>query len=240
MLNTLELLVELQKIDDKIDTIDQLLISLPEQIKRHSANMDAAKLNFDNFQKEIDDKKKSRLKKEKDVEDKIEAVAKAKNKLHEIKTNQEYTAALKEIDNLTNAVAVLEDEQLELMEEVDASAGKLAELKKLLTAEEKLFSEIKAENDARIEEVKAEKETIVAKRSEIYSRVDASYAKKYDSLLKSRAGKAISELKEGICTVCNTTVRPQMIVEINTGSAIHTCPSCSRFLYSAKLFEPAS
>jgi len=240
VVNILEQLVELQKIDDKIKTIDNLLVSLPEEIKAHSRDMDKAKEEFATFQKEIEAKKKSRLQKEKEVEDKNAAVAKAKTKLHEIKTNQEYTAALKEIENLTAAVGLLEDEQLELMEEVDSSASKQEELKKKVAEEEKAFSKIKSENDARIAEVKSEKDALIASRNDIYARVDNSYAKKYDSLLKSRAGIAVSELKEDICTVCNTTVRPQMIVEINTGSAIHTCPSCSRFLYSPRLFQTAS
>jgi len=233
----LELMVELQKVDRELKKFDDLLEKLPAEVEQHSHDLKAAQEELNKFKTALDEKKKLRAEKERGVEGKKEAVIKGKNKLHDIKTNQEYTAALAEIENMHKAVSKLEDEELELMEEIEQSGEPEKAIKEKVAKEEKLFAEIKSENNARVEKVKVERATVASKRDEVLKQLDPLYVKKYDKIASIRNGLAISEMKEGFCTECHTSVRPQMAVEIRSGKGLHTCPACLRFLYVEKVAE---
>lgn len=230
----LELLVALQEIDSEIGEIENLLETLPREIEQHYKTCKEAKEEEENHRKKVEEAGKLRLQKEGEVELKKEAMAKAKNKLHEIKTNQEYKAALAETENVTKAISRLEDEQLELMEEVDASKDKEKGIKEKVREEESKFAKIKAENDARIEEVKEEKKKYEVQRNEIASKINPQYAAHYNKIFNAREGLAVAELTNGFCSACHQSVMPQVALEIRTGVKIHTCQHCMRFLYTVK------
>jgi hypothetical protein len=233
----LELMVDLQKVDKELKKFDDLLEKLPAEVEQHSHDLKAAQEEMEKFKTELEAKKKLRAEKERGVEEKNEAVAKGKTKLHDIKTNQEYTAALAEIENMSKAVSRLEDEELELMEEIELSGDPEKVLKEKVAKEEKVFAEIKNQNNAKIEEVKGERGTVASKRDEVRSQLDASFAKQYDKIAAMRNGLATSEMKEDFCTECHTSVRPQMAVEVRSGKGLHTCPACLRFLYVEQTVE---
>ncbi len=225
-------MVSLQGTDREIAKIDELLERLPSEIENFAASLNTAKAEYEEYKKKLEDARKLRQQKEKDVEATEEAIRKANAKLHEIKTNQEYTAAIKETDNMKTAISKLEDEQLEIMENLEKSMKDEGEYKEKVAKEEKEFALIKAEKEAEIDTIKAEKESLVVFRNETVSLLEKSYLDKYEKLATARDGIAISKLKEGYCEECHTTVRKQMAVEIRVGEKVHHCPQCTRFLYS--------
>ncbi len=234
MQKDLDLLIELQGLDTKIGVIDEKLESLPVLIQQHYSATNRAKEEYDNFLKGVEADKKLRIQKEGDVRTKEEGMAKAKNKLHEIKTNQEYKAALKEIENITRDISKLEDEQLELMEKVEESKETDKTLKVKVEKEEGEFQKIKVEKEAEIEKIKEEKGGLVSQRDQFVSQIDPKLMAHYNKVHAARGGKAVAELKNGYCTACHTAVLPQLSVEVRTMTHIHTCPHCIRFLYMLK------
>jgi len=234
MKNSLKLMVELQKTDDEIQSFDSLLVQLPSQLEADSGHLKEARQKHAEFLKNLEETKKLRIRKEREVEEKQEAIKKANQKLHEIKTNQEYTAALREIENHKKSIAVLEDEQIELMERVEQSGREEAELKEKLAEEEKRFAAVKKEKEAEIEELKKQKEAVVSRRAELTAKIDPVFAGKYERVAAARKGRAMAELKGDYCSACHTMVLPQMAVEIRVGKVIHNCPNCYRFLYSVQ------
>jgi predicted nucleic acid-binding Zn-ribbon protein len=48
---------------------------------------------------------------------------------------------------------------------------------------------------------------------------------------RSRDGIAVAEVKNGACSACFMSLRPQMLVELKTTDKLITCESCTRILY---------
>ena len=80
-------------------------------------------------------------------------IAKSKEKLASVKTNKEYQALLKEIEDLKTANSKIEDQMLEILEQIDMAETQLSERKtcfesaKIRVAEEKAAITKAAEED---------------------------------------------------------------------------------------------
>jgi predicted nucleic acid-binding Zn-ribbon protein len=227
----LESLIMLQRTDDEITRLDGLLKSIPDELSQHGAALATAKAKLSAFHKSVEDAKKERLLKEGQVETKNQGIAKAKLKLNEVKTNQEYNAALAEIENMKKSVSALEEEQLEIMERLDAASAEEKALKEQLAKEEVEFGKIKAEKEAYVERIKVEAQTYHAKREEIASKIEPVYLSHYDKIFKVRDNVAVTGLKNTYCLACFQSVLPQLALEVRLGNGIHKCPHCLRFLY---------
>jgi len=227
----LELLIELQKVDDEITRIDALAKAFPEQLGIHGAALAAAKNEYDAFRKKLEEANKERLTKEKEVETKSAGIVKARLKLNDVKTNQEYTAALAEIENMKSSISRLEEEQLEIMEKLDTAKSEEKVHKEGVAAEEKSFATFKAEKEAELETLKAEAEQHRAKRSEIAGKIPPALLSHYDRIFIAREHKSVTPLKNGFCMACHTMVLPQLALEVRMGTTIHKCPHCLRYLY---------
>lgn len=230
----IDALIELQKIDDGISQLDKLLISLPSEITSLSSSLDTAKKEAELFHENLKEADKLRLAKEREVEDRTAAIAKSRGKLNDVKTNVEYKAVLAEIENIHTAISTLEDEQLALMEEVDGSKAEGKKITIKLEEEEKKFKLLKSENESEIEKVKMEKEAALSRKKELASSIEPELLREYEKIIATRDRKALSELIDGYCTACHTSVLPQLALEIRTGASLHTCHHCQRFLFVAK------
>ena len=233
----IDALIELQKIDDGISLLDKLLISLPSEIASLSSSLDTAKEEAELFHENLKEADKLRLAKEREVEDKTAAIAKAKGKLNDVKTNTEYKAVLTEIDNIHTAISTLEDEQLTLMETVDGSKAEEKKINLKLEEEDKNFKVLKSEKESEIEKVKTEKEEALSRKKELSSGIESELLREYEKIIATRDRMALSELKDGYCSACHQSVRPQVALEIRTGTMLHTCQHCQRFLFVAKKTE---
>jgi len=234
MNKNLKLLIELQKTDNDISDIDILLKTLPEEIEGLASSLNATKKEYEEYKSSLKAVDAQRLQKEKDVIEKHEAIKKANSKLHEIKTNHEYTAAIAEIKNHEEAIVQLEDEQLEIMESFEEKKAGESAYKEKIEIEEKEFAVLKSEKEAEINKIKGDKDSLVVLRNETYSLVDKTLTAKYDKIAKSRDGVSLAELKGDYCQACHTTILPQEAVEVRVGETIHTCRNCTRILYSLK------
>jgi hypothetical protein len=224
-------LIALQKTDDEIHRIEGLVHSIPEELSQQGAALSAAKAKLEQFHKSTEDAKKERLMKEKDVESKNAGIAKAKLKLNEVKTNQEYHAALAEIENMKKSISELETEQLEIMEKLDSAKAEEKALKESVTKEEAEYAQIKKVKEAYVEKIKAEAQAFRTKRDELAAKIDPVLLSYYDKILKIRENKAVAGLKNTYCLACFQSVLPQVALEVRLGTVIHKCPHCQRFLY---------
>jgi predicted nucleic acid-binding Zn-ribbon protein len=227
----LEFLIELQETDAEITRLENLIRAVPDELGQHGSALAAAKAGLEAFHKSVEAAKKERLLKEGAVETKTQGIAKAKLKLNEVKTNQEYNAALAEIENMKRAVSKLDDEQLEIMERLESAKADEKALKEQVAREETEFAKLKAEKEALVAKLSAEAKTLAAKRAEIAAKVDPAYLSHYDRIYKVRENKAVAGLKNGYCQACYQSVLPQLALEVRMGTVIHKCPHCLRFLY---------
>lgn len=215
--------VELRRFDSELAALPQKKAAIEAQILADRAALDAAKGALDGLAK---DRKRLEL----EVQDFEAKRSKYKGQLGEVKTNKEYTALLHEIENVDREIRTREDSILEAMEKVEGGQAKVkAEEASFKGVEATRREEIKA-IEARIKECQTQRAEVAATREKKATVLKPDLLAEYSRIL-ARRGTALSEAKDGACTMCHVKLRAQVFVDVKRNDAIITCSSCSRIMF---------
>jgi predicted nucleic acid-binding Zn-ribbon protein len=211
------ILVQKEEGPKKIQRLEQRLTDLETQLAEETRQVEA----FTRDRRETEQK----------IEDAENRLKKANIKLSNIKSNKEYHAALKEIDDLKKAKFLLEDKAIEMMEQLEA-------LEDTCTAGREQAAEMKRQfemdRDAVTRSLKAldqELHALEQKRQDVSLAVDMGLLKRYDTLRKRKGGIAVSAVVQGVCQTCHLRITPQEFNELIRGDKLMTCPNCTRIIY---------
>ena len=232
MWNGLDRLLELQKLDSAIARLDAEARAIPQAIEGLDARLTDARAGLDAAKGKADQIQKDRRAKERELEEATQNTKKKQSRLFEIKTNEEYSAVLKEIESLKEKTSKLEEVILEFLEQTDVAAKILAEAEKAFKAAETIRQGERGEMEAQLARVHQELAGLREARNGQVSQLDAELLRQYDRLMKSR-GVAVAGVKDGSCSGCGITLTPQTYAEVRRNDRMYTCPSCNRILYYA-------
>ncbi len=227
----LSTIYEAQKIDLIIIEKERVLLSTPIQLKGMDDELKATQMKVEKEKEIIEELEKERKKKEKELEVDKDKIKKLEAKLHEVKTNKEYQASLKEIEAAKVANDKTEEDILVLMDKVEeikkdhsssASHLKIRE-KEIETEKTKIEKEIQS-MDKIITQLKTERDNLL-------SVVNERLRSTYQVLREKRNGIAVSTAKNGVCLGCFMNIPPQLFIEVTKNRQLIQCPSCGRILY---------
>jgi hypothetical protein len=230
----LERLIRLQKLDAEILRKTRLLESLPSEIQHLNAEVETARNGLKAFDAQVEADKKAKRDLEREVEVAKDQIAKDKGKLTAVKTNVEYRAILKELENFDKKIRALEDRELEIMEKLENAQSSRNAVEKNVKEADKLAKVVVAEKESAIAELKKRMDVLLAERASLVSGISGSIISSYEKTLKARDGLGVTNIKDMICSGCNQMVPPQLYYQIKSSDEIYKCPHCSRYLY----FEP--
>jgi|WetSurMetagenome_2_1015567.scaffolds.fasta_scaffold151062_2 uncharacterized protein len=226
-------LFELQKVADKlygaqkrIYDIDQLLAN-NDELNNATQILDHAQLGLHT---------KSSLVKEKEELEKelLNKISFSESTLYGgmVKNPKELQDLQKELDSLKKRKKVLEDEHLsaigmmeETQQQVDTAESNLVDIKIKI---EELSTTLKAERDILAKQIMVYNQEYVVTSNNL----PADMKLTFESLFRSKKGKAVAVIEEGSCSVCGITVRESLVQQIKTSSQIVYCPSCGRMLFT--------
>ena len=231
MREKIERLIVLQAIDLRIQEMEKeksqiplSIASLEEELRKEEDKVLAEKAEMEKLAKE-------RRQKEKDLEEEVEKVKKAESKAFEIKTNKEYQAVLKEIENVKKLNRQREEEILNILEKVEETGKRIA-------ADEKGLEGKRKEIQGRLSELKRKEASFdaqmageVLQREEKEREIPADLLAKYRMLSEKRQGIAVARVILGVCQACHMNLRPQLYIELQKQESLIVCPNCSRMLF---------
>lgn len=229
----IKVLVDLQKIDAKIYEIRRSLDAFPARKKTIETQLAAAKARFAAAEENT---KKLQVRQKELENDALTKENQAKKYLQQqssVKTNQEYSALTKEIQNANADRSIIEDQILKLMEEVEAQKKYIADEKGVLAESE---TKVKQELETIAREtasINAQIEALNAERKQYLPSVDAEVLAQYGRILIKRDGVALAELRVESCGGCGLSFPPQTVNEIKMKESMIFCESCSRIIYEA-------
>lgn len=231
MLQDLENLRILQKIDNQINDIQVFLSVVPKPILDLQKLLEEKRIKYDEINNQMTSTKNEKLTSEKEYEEKKNLLSNAQKKLSSVKNHKEYEAVLKELDTLKKEINNLEYKILELSDNLEKYIKETDELKMEISKIEEELNTHKAkkeeENKDKIDELNRLKE----EREEVSGKIKKQLLSRYETIRKVRNNLAIVRVENETCTGCYMKVPPQLFVEVKKNTNIQQCPNCQRFLY---------
>jgi predicted nucleic acid-binding Zn-ribbon protein len=224
-------LVELQKADGMLREIERLGRELPREMERISQEVERDRHGLQKAQEYFEELQSRRRKRERDLEIGVEKVKKSQSRQIEIKTNKEYQALLKEIEQAKEANGALEEEILMLMEEMDECARDLQRKEKeVQQAGEKHLSRRQA-LESQLDGLDGESRKWENKRERVSSQIESNLMTQYRRIAERNNGSAVVRVERGTCLGCFLSIPPQLYNEILKSGPVVQCPFCMRFIH---------
>jgi uncharacterized protein len=226
-----EKLTQLQNLDSEIKQTTLILESIPRLIEDVDRKIQASSRVVADAKEKLTENQKARRDLESSVKDVKVKIAKFKRQLGEVKTNKEYTALLREIEESQREVDAVEEKIISEMlaaddidEEIKSATRKQIQEQESLRADQTVLGQKKREMEAR-------REALIAEREALVPLLPADQMKLYMSIFNKKNGAAMSAVKGEFCSLCHVRIRPQMINEIRERTKIYLCENCGRILY---------
>ncbi|NJD68793.1 MAG: hypothetical protein C3F12_12910 [Candidatus Methylomirabilota bacterium] len=231
MLQDLEQLIALQGLDAEIALLEGTIATIPGQIRNMEQQLIQAKAALEKATAEVEQLQRLRRQKERDLDEAGRELKRRQGRLFEIKTNQEYTATLKEVEGLKQKISTLEEEILIGFDAIDGAVAirKQEEAKVRVTEAE--FLRYKQAREDELRSLQDRLSTVRKTRQGRSRGVEASLLQVYLRLLKSRDGLAVANTTGRSCEGCHVSLTPQLYNEVRRNEAIRTCEGCGRILY---------
>lgn len=235
-----QVLFELKKIEEKVGRLQLELDRFPAESNRLTSSLNGKKEELDNNKNFVESAEKTLRKSEIDLKEMEDKLRKAEDKMREVKTNEEFQAAIKENDTQKREKATLEELVLKLMNELDGKRKSLRELDKTYQAfadtVKKELEKIESERQG----VAQQLEQFLAVRQEKSSSLSGEVAALFKRVTIRTRGAAVVTAENGLCHGCNMKIRPQIYNEVLGFKAIHPCPNCGRIILIGGGEEPSS
>jgi len=233
-----ELIIELQRLDTEIHNAALVLEGVPRLIQDVDKRIQASSKLVTDAKDKMSHNQKKRRELETEVKDIKVQMGKYKRQLNEVKTNKEYTALLKEIEEAQHKVDTLEEAIIaEMLAADDVEEEIKAALHKQSQEEDSLRKE-KLVLDEKMKETEAGFAALNKEREALLPRIPREQMKLYEAIFQKKGGTALSPVTGDFCAMCHMRVRPQMLNEIRDKVKVILCENCGRILYWTAKPEP--
>ena len=231
MKDKLLVLIQLQECDNRIEKILQAKEQCPLRIQKLEDEVRVMESQFKADEDQIEAFRKDRRVLEREIQELDGKIEKSSTKLTQIKSNKEYTAALKEIDDLKTIKFQTEEKAIQIMETAEEREQKCKNHKDTLKTLKDKCEKDKEEIKKDLLALERDLEALEKERNQLCSDFDQSLLKKYLFLRERKGGLAISSVVTGVCQTCHMGIPPQKFNELIRGSDLMTCPHCNRIIY---------
>jgi predicted nucleic acid-binding Zn-ribbon protein len=224
-------LIKLQHCDNMIREVDTKKEKVPHKLRELENTFKKNEMAFNENSNRLELLKKDRRVVEQMVQDLESKVEKSQIKLSNIKSNKEYTAVLKEIEDIEKEKALSEDKILLLMEEIELLEKRCVKEKADLAELRNKFEQDKEEIEKELHELENKAALFDKQRKDFTDSVDQELLRKYLFLRERKEGVAIGAVVSGICQSCYMEIPPQRFNELIKCNSLLTCPNCNRLVF---------
>lgn len=225
LVNLQQIEIETRNVKTKISNVDQRLEKLDDRLHDFKQVIEKQESVINELNQKYRDY-------ETDVRMNLDAIKKSEAKLSSVKTNKEYQAFLKEIDDIKEKNSKLEDDMIDFLDRIEAAENTLntkmaeySELQTRLNNEKETIQKETEEGKRQLEDLDAQLKTVAAG-------IDAALLATYNKV-KALQNNAIGivAVTDAVCQGCNMNIPPQMYNELQRGDSLKKCPICDRIIY---------
>src|SRR5438552_16337999 len=182
------------------------------------------------LEQQIETSSKERRRVDGELADQQELLKKYQGQLMQVKNQQQYAAAWKEIDSTRKQVKELEDADLKMMGE---SESLQTDLNQRVEGSTDLKARWDTAHDAwqhSLGDLRAEVAKLKERSAALESQLPERLRNDFLRIFKQRQNVAIARVVNDSCSACRTRIRPALFQQLKRGELVH-CEGCHRILY---------
>lgn len=231
MRDQIRILRTMQEIMGRARLLEAEKRRIPLEVADLKSLFDEREARYLAAQQEFEQVQKDRREKERDIEEEREKVERAKAKLMAIKTNKEYYAMLKEIDQTKRATGSREEELLAVLTRYEEAEKRYGETKAEAEEVGARYRERMVDVEARMAEYDRRIAEEAARKAEVASGIEPALVRRFEMIFDRREGLAIVPARNQSCTGCHMNISPQLFNLLQREDRIYSCPNCNRIIY---------
>ncbi|AIF41047.1 hypothetical protein FA951_00305 [Dermacoccus nishinomiyaensis] len=227
-------LLDLQKLDTRLDQIDHRLANLPQakELAELTKKADTATEEMILAQTAVMDVEREIARSEADVQQVRDRMARNEKRLASGEGSAKDLQALQhETDTLARRQVVLEDAELEIMERAEGLRERLTAFTTVADEAEAKVKQLKAEMGEAAKELETERAEVQRKRDDMAPSFAADLLAEYDGI-RARSGVAAAALHGRRCLGCGLELNHSDLQRIRSSAAdqVVYCDECGRIL----------
>ncbi len=229
----IDVLLKLQKAQTETVHIDSFLSETAGEKSELDSKLAEFETSLNKHKKEFEKAGKDCRETEAEILVNEQRIKTSSERLKQVKTNREYQALQREIDDGKKRKEELETLLLKYLEQQESA--------------DKILSEQQDDFDQLAEKIRSDKENI-DKKSQSHRKLLKKYKtqketigrdlnpellKLFNEIADSNGGLVVAPVKDEVCMGCFMNIPPQLYIEVLRGESLIMCPQCNRILYHA-------
>ena len=227
-------LIALQQIDLTIRRLQAELDAIPKRRAEIEQEFEQRAFEFRALEAKRDEARQRRAQLETELSETRTRIEHADRNLMSSQNEKEYAAAIREADAARKQVSTFETQILEQMEAAETAENSMHERQPEIAIMRAEMHEQIAAFEAQTHRQAEQLSDLRAEREQLAARLPKPMSALYNRISsRIRGGVAVAEARNGSCTACHMSQRPQVMSQVRLGEEIITCDNCTRILYYA-------
>ena len=144
---------------------------------------------------------------------------------------KELASLRQEVQHLQAQQARKEEQALEVMDAAE-SLQEIAQRKsETLKQAEQAWQQENAALVVRRDQLQARQQELQQKRAQLTTQVDTQFLTRYETLRRTKQGRAVSKVEQNICQWCRVILTPSELQRVRISVELLYCANCGRILY---------
>lgn len=198
-----------------------------------SATLRKVRADYDTAQQQLRSASQTQKEVEWTLEDLTRRLTELENRLYggSVSNSKELQALQMEAQRLRAQQNRQEEIVLESIDATEALSKQAEQERARLNAADGVWEQERTQLQQRLDQLEDRVQKIQEKRAEQTQNLDENLLKRYETLRRTKQGRAVSKVEQGSCQWCRVILAPSEIQRVRLNMEIQTCMNCGRILY---------
>ena len=231
MREQLETLAVLQGIDLEVKEHRTAQTERLQEIERREGEISRVAAEVKTLKDAWEEKDEVRRAKEQTIHDANRKATDRRMRMNQIKNIKELQALQREIGAIKESNAIVEEELIEILTDLEGQEEVLARREEELVGLQNDWNGKRESLQAGVAEMEEKIAETREAREATASGLNEDIIEKYELLFDRRDGTAVVEVSSAICQACYMNIPPQLWNDVLRNERVNLCPSCQRILF---------